>query len=353
MQFPNLWRNPTIGPDWYNTPEPRSPWDDIQFGFMDDEEEDVSQEETENQGVSPYIRQMNQMMRQPRTAYTEYLKHIAGMPNREDYAPNTLQKIGAVLAGVSGGLRGDVAGGIQNARAIADYPYMRAFEDWGAKGKGLSAAAELESEQMKQAYDNLLKAENERIDLINANASASRARSSNITANAYRDAMNFPNYFAATTGDRTYLIDRKNRAPRIDLGASPGAAQRNWQGVQNSLDRSLRERLSNASIDAAMDRLRERNAFELENPSSTQSRRFTISTADQYRARQLAIRDIISDPQVDQRYKDFIKLDKDSGSYIFKPPPAGDAEGVRAFNKLKREIEDRARREWYPKIQEY
>lgn len=76
----------------------------------------------------------------PSTRFSDmYAQSLGQMPNREDYQPSGLRKIGAVLAGIASN------NPAQTSNQLASLPFTTAMSDWGQKTKNLEQAAELEN----------------------------------------------------------------------------------------------------------------------------------------------------------------------------------------------------------------
>lgn len=74
------------------------------------------------------------------------VQHIQAFPRRTE--PNWLQRIGAILAGMSAGYREGPIQGLEAYRSYAELPYKRALEDWSTKLSPLYQAAQLESQNL-------------------------------------------------------------------------------------------------------------------------------------------------------------------------------------------------------------
>lgn len=324
------------------------PWDEVDFTpySVSSEGEGVVED------ISPYLRQVDELMKQPRPAYDQYLAHIAGMPDRANYRPNTLSKIGAVLAGLSGGIQGAVGRGIENAREIADYPYMRAFEDWSNRGSSLGAAAKMEETQLKQAYDNLIRSEAQRNAHINAEASRTRAGASASNAETARLALEQPNYFSVSSGGKTRIVDRKGRKEDRVLGDSESALDRSFRGGQNAADRALERWQTTENNTRAMDRVE----AQIEGRKDVVGARTkTTSTRDPKKvlqARNFAMRDALQ--EFPQEAKRIIVKDKNypgKGAWAWSKPVTGDTTGQKNYENLQKWVEERSRY-YYNRIEE-
>lgn len=69
-------------------------------------------------------------------------------PKREDFKPGKLNRISAILAGVSEGANHGGASGFKAAQSILDDPYNEAQNDWATQGKKLEAASGIEEKDM-------------------------------------------------------------------------------------------------------------------------------------------------------------------------------------------------------------
>lgn len=79
--------------------------------------------------------------------YLERLvQHIQAFPQRTE--PNWLQRIGAMLAGMSAGYREGPLQALEAYRGYSELPYKRALEDWSTKLAPLYQAAQLESQNL-------------------------------------------------------------------------------------------------------------------------------------------------------------------------------------------------------------
>jgi hypothetical protein len=88
-------------------------------------------------------------------AINAYLSTAQQLPNRADYQPSRLRRIGALIAGIGAGsgtasrdaggtpigYRGDPVSAYKTAKGITDEPYGEAVEDWARKLEPLKAAA--------------------------------------------------------------------------------------------------------------------------------------------------------------------------------------------------------------------
>lgn len=80
-------------------------------------------------------------------------------PNRDDYKPTKMNRLAAMLTGVSEGIARGGATGYGAARRVLEEPYSRAVADYNTKGDKLSKAAELEEKnignRVKVLWDTL------------------------------------------------------------------------------------------------------------------------------------------------------------------------------------------------------
>lgn len=97
-------------------------------------------------------------------AMDAYLGAAQNMPQRDNYQPSRMRKIGAVIAGIGAGsgpaavvggspigFRGDPKSAYQVSSSIADAPFQEATEDWARNLHPLQAAAQ--QEEMRNRND--------------------------------------------------------------------------------------------------------------------------------------------------------------------------------------------------------
>ena len=76
------------------------------------------------------------------------------MPQRGDYAPGALTRIGAALSGAAAGWK-DPSSGYKTAQDIVNTPYKQAMEDYANKGAGLKEAADIEGKSQDDAVKRM------------------------------------------------------------------------------------------------------------------------------------------------------------------------------------------------------
>lgn len=84
--------------------------------------------------------------------YRQFLE--SGIPNRQDFAPGKMDRLGAILSGVSSGARGGP--GFETARNQLERPYNQALMDREMRGKELSEGAKLEYDRSNEGYNRFL-----------------------------------------------------------------------------------------------------------------------------------------------------------------------------------------------------
>lgn len=76
-------------------------------------------------------------------AQSAYIGALSQQPNRADYKPGVMSRIGAALTGFGAGVH-NPAQGYEAARNVLETPYNRAMSDYSTRLKGLDEAAKLE-----------------------------------------------------------------------------------------------------------------------------------------------------------------------------------------------------------------
>ena len=89
------------------------------------------------------------------SASKAYRAHLDRMPNREDYQPGIMGRIGAALAGGAAGWK-DPMEGVKVGKTLHDMKYNNAIDNYSMQGAGLKEAADLENQDMdnKMKYIN-------------------------------------------------------------------------------------------------------------------------------------------------------------------------------------------------------
>lgn len=81
-------------------------------------------------------------------AQQKYNDFLGTGPNREDFQPTKMGRIGAILAGMSDGVKHGGGVGVKTTQDILDDPYNQAQKDYDLKAKKLEASAGLEEKDM-------------------------------------------------------------------------------------------------------------------------------------------------------------------------------------------------------------
>src|SRR3990167_1355657 len=125
-----------------------SPFDNVQFG---------NNENGMNENPQNMMSQRTSLEDQYRegpmmSKYREFLSQ--GLPNRGDYSPSKMNRLGAALSGISVGAQGGP--GFETARDQLDRPYNQAMMDRETRGKELSSGAKLEYDLNNERYNRTL-----------------------------------------------------------------------------------------------------------------------------------------------------------------------------------------------------
>lgn len=106
------------------------------------------------------------------SAYSKFLSQ--GVPQREDYKPGKMTKLGAILSGLAAGYQSGPKEGIELGRSILDRPYEMALHKNEMQGSRLGKAASLEELGQKGKVEDVKllgdlsnkKSDNDRADLL-------------------------------------------------------------------------------------------------------------------------------------------------------------------------------------------
>ena len=323
--------------DWYDNPG--SPLSDVVFGDDEDQQPDEGDEGLPyGSPDSPYIRQMNQMMAQDMPAYKKYTESVAGVPRREQYEPNRWTKIAAALGGFSQGVKGDVGGAISTSQAIRNMPYQQAYDDWNRSNEGLEASAKLEYTNRKQTAEQLLKLEEDRIKVQQANASTAQARARLRSSRSYDRWVDQPSYSFYQDGNEAGIFDRKTGKNNA-FGRSAASLQRDFQGRENAANRALTASEGEKNRTAANDRLFTGAMLRPRRSTITKP----VDTVEDKRAEYAAMTDVLADPSWQKGTERYFKVSDDgkgNTSITWNPPPAADVEGVKYYNEIKKHVDN-------------
>jgi hypothetical protein len=158
--------------------------------------------------------------------YKDFLDSNA--PRREDFKPNKISKIGAILAGISEGEAHGGAAGYKASSDILDSPFNEAVSDYKFQGDRLAKAADIEekdvSNRVKTYRDILQDVASERRDKENHRLNDARildfqSRAKDRAETAKSRGWNFFN--DETTGKRSAVRPNGTGSfDRLDLGGS-------------------------------------------------------------------------------------------------------------------------------------
>jgi hypothetical protein len=102
--------------------------------------------EPEPEVPSPYEQasgvDFSKFYEQPGPASQAYSDHLGKVPNQQDYAPSKWRRLGAILSGVSEGMKG--GNSYEAARDINLDPYKQGYQRWVEQGAGLKESAGME-----------------------------------------------------------------------------------------------------------------------------------------------------------------------------------------------------------------
>lgn len=133
----------------------------FRFGQQDDPMKDYI---AQGSPIDPTTFSTNQLPQTPKTSVptlsdkireamanrpqrTELESLIKNEPKREDYQPNKMTRLGAILGGISAGFK-DPTKGVELAQSMRDRPYSEAMDAYERRMKNVSALAGLEGQDL-------------------------------------------------------------------------------------------------------------------------------------------------------------------------------------------------------------
>lgn len=235
--------------------------------------------------------------------YDKFTQMLGMMPQRENYQPGKMRKIGAFLGGlgaggpigVSGGqpigYKSDVPGGLKIQSSILDEPYNQAMSDWGSKAGSTLEAAKLENTrntQSRLAGSNLKMAQlRERTisdqedktrnqnDLANKNLElkAGDQKIRQQRADAYEFRIKNPNHIIKEAGEYLVSIDPQSGESELirDSSGEPIETGKldDKTKLQLQLDNSLKEIGARNSASKELEGVKQTNRKDLETTKET------------------------------------------------------------------------------------
>lgn len=215
-----------FGPEPYGMFEEQQPGQNrdntLQSPFMDLDFGQPNQEETPSPQVNPGGRgfALPNMPQYDSSFEDAYYNYLNSAPKREDHKAGKLQKLGAILGGVSSGyFAKDPYRGFQTTRAMLDAPYQDAVQDWKLQGTGKEANAKREQTR----YDREMGRYIQGLNAKRQNEDSESKRLNDAENRDYRRALtesvkNPQDWTVTEIGGRAVLWNRKNPSEMFDQG---------------------------------------------------------------------------------------------------------------------------------------
>lgn len=155
-------------------------------------------------------------------AQKKYADFLNTGPNRDDYKPTKVNRLAAILAGVSDGVKHGGGAGYKTATDILDQPYNEAQTDYDTQAKKLAAGANIEEKDMGRRvklYQDMTQAERDKAKDTETNRH-NLATEGNSKLRAERTGLHYSDITDPNTGHRktTVIGPDAKTIGNIDLG---------------------------------------------------------------------------------------------------------------------------------------